>query len=302
MLLLAGISTVVYTAIGGMRSNIYADAVSFVVMSLVLAVIVPLIMADHRIMFAALPVGHLNPTAFGGMSFLLLSVLLSVVSSFMFMELWQRIFAAESAGTAKRAFLLSAVLQPPFIISAMLLGLAAATLYPGIDKGTAIFRVMFAFLPSGLLGLGMVAIFAILMSTVTSLVLVGGSTLYTDIFRLKGKEVTGHASLRHVRVLTLLFGVAALLMAFLVADLVKLLLMGAFFMIPMCPAIIWALFGQKFSAGAAASSMIVGLIVTVSLMGAMPQTAFGPGFLASLIVLLVGHYFTPNNAKHNQII
>jgi len=87
--------------------------------------------------------------------------------------------------------------------------------------------------------------------------------------------------------MTMAFGFTALALAFAFPNLVRLLLIGAFVMMPMCPAIIWSLFERRPSAGAVLVSMIAGETVTLALLYRMPETAFGPGFLVSLAVLVV---------------
>ena len=297
ILLVSGIVTVVYTAIGGIRSDIFADAVSFVILVAALAIVVPVIAISDRVDFSALPSSHLDLFAFAGVPFFVLSILLAAVSSFMFMELWQRVFAAESAETARRAFLISAVVQPLLIGVGIFLGLTASLLYKDTDKSVAIFKVMVDFLPPGLLGLGLVAVLAILMTTVNSLVVVGGSTLFTDIIKPRLGNASERSQLLWVRLLTVAFGFCALGMAFLLPDFVRLLLMGAFVMMPMCPAIIWSLFARKPRSGAVLTSMIAGVAVTFVLLPRMPNTAFGPGFLVSLLVLVISHYLQKLHAS-----
>jgi len=291
ILLISGLVTIAYTAIGGIRSDIYADAISFIIMVVVLAIIVPKIGLSDHVDFSKLPASKLNVFAFGGVAFFVLSILLAAISSFMFMELWQRIFAAESIKTARRAFLISALIQPLFIGTGIFLGLSASILYKDVNKSQAIFNLMVDFLPPGLLGLGLVSILAILMTTVNSLVVVGGTTLFTDIIKSRLGNNNEKSQLVWLRTLTVIFGLCALGMAFIFTDIVKLFLMGAFVMMPLCPAIIWALFAKKLSSSAAIISMVGGVAVTFALLPRLPETAFGPGFLISLLVLVINHYY-----------
>jgi solute:Na+ symporter, SSS family len=284
VLLVAGIITILYTAIGGIRSNVYADAFSFIITVLILVIILPLIITSNRFNFAALPQSHLDPFAFGGPAFFVLSIIFSAIGAFFFMELWQRIFAAESIQTARKAFIISAFIQVPFIVSGMALGLAGFLLFPNIDANTVIFRVFAEFLPPGLLGLGLVAILAILMDTVNALVVVGGSTLVNDFYKPFIKDISEKHLLFMARVFTLGFGFVALLTATFLSDIVKLLLMGAFIMMPVGPSILGLLLWKHRNAKAAVTSMIVGFIATILLIPVMPQTAFAPGFLISLII------------------
>jgi len=301
ILLVAGIVTVAYTAIGGIRSDFFADALSFVIMVAVLAIIVPLIVTSDRVDFSALPSSHLDLFSFAGVPFFVLSILLAAVSAFMFMEIWQRVFAAESPKTARRAFLISVLIQPLFISAGILLGLTASLLFKDTGKSVAIFKVMVEFLPSGILGLGLVAVLAILMTTVNSLVVVGGSTLFTDIVKPRLSNTGERSQLLWVRFLTVAFGFCSLGMAFVFPDLVRLLLMGAFVMMPMCPAIIWSLFERKPPSGAALTSMVAGVAITLVLLPRMPDTAFGPGFLVSLLVLIVSHYLQKHRSQKSEV-
>lgn len=301
ILLISGVVTVAYTAIGGIRSDFIADALSFVIMVVVLAIIVPIITTSDRVDFSALPSSQLDLFAFSGVSFFVLSILLAAVSAFMFMELWQRIFAAESSKTARRAFLISALIQPLFIGTGIFLGLTASLLYEDLDKSVAIFKLMADFLPPGLVGLGLVAVLAILMTTVNSLVVVGGSTLFIDIIKPRLGNASERSQLLWVRFLTVIFGSCALGMAFVFPDLVKLLLMGAFVMMPMCPAIIWSIFARKLHSKAAITSMVAGVAITFILLPRMPETAFGPGFLISLLVLVINHYFQKLRAPKSEV-
>nr|VFJ86417.1 MAG: Na+/proline symporter [Candidatus Kentron sp. LFY] len=289
ILIIAGITTIAYTAIGGLRSNLFADALSFLIMVIVLVIIITLIITSEEIDLSKLPPTHLDVFAFSGVPFFFLSILLSIVSAFMFMELWQRIFSAKDYKVAQCAFLISAVLQPPLIGSGIILGLVASILYKDIDKSAGLFQVMVDFLPSGILGFGLVAVLAILMSTVNSLVLVGGSALFTNMLTTNNLYQNGDVRLRWVRFLTIAFGACALCLAFLLPDLVRLLLMGAFIMMPMCPAIIWTLFAKKLHPKSSIASMISGISVTIVLIPWMPDTAFAPGFLVSLLILVVAH-------------
>lgn len=291
VLLIAGVTTIAYTAIGGIQSDFYADAISFVVMGVGILLLVGLVLFSSPSPLSTLPSTHWDPFAFAGPEFLVMSIVLSAMSAFIFMELWQRIFAAQSIGVARKAFLISAVAQPLFVGGAALVGLAAVSVTTEIGKEEAVFEVIAHYLPSGLTGLAVIAVIAVLMTTVNSLVVVGGSTLYVDVFGRGRSKPNGALGLRQVRLLTAVFGALGLALAYFVPDLVRLLLMGAFVLMPLCPAIAWGLFARERRPGVAILSVTLGLVVTLALMPVMPETAFGPGFLVSGLTIVVGHVF-----------
>ncbi len=146
------------------------------------------------------------------------------------------------------------------------------------------------FLPSGVLGLTLVAVLAVLMSTVNSLVLVGGSTFFTSILKPMMNRANSDPGIRMVQLSTAAFGGVALLFAFALPDLVRLLLMGAFILLPLCPAIIWSLYADKPHATPAIMSILTGVITTLAFVPTMPDTAFAPGFLVALFVMFAGQF------------
>ena len=285
--ILGGILTVVYTSIGGLKSNFAVDSISFLIIMFIMPTVVILTATSDRVDLSSLPSSYFDIFSFGGASFFVLSIVLSIVSAFMFMELWQRIMSVSSVKVAKKAFYISAFLQPVLIGSGIYLGLIAANQYTGIEKSSAIFRVFVDFLPSGILGLGLVGVLAVLMSTINSLILVGGSTIYTGIL---GHRTKNNSVLLTLKISTLMFGIFSLMLAFLYSDIVKLLLMGAFIMLPICPAIIWALFSEKTNSKVAVTSIVLGIVTTFSLITIMPDVAFAPGFLVSLLIITFYHF------------
>lgn len=86
ILLITGIITILYTAVGGIRSNLYADAISFTITALILLIILPIIVGNARVHFSELPKRFFDPFAFGGPAFFVLSIIFSTVGAFFFME------------------------------------------------------------------------------------------------------------------------------------------------------------------------------------------------------------------------
>ena len=70
LLIIAGILTVIYTSIGGLRSNLLVDSLSFVIIIITLPIIIFSILRTSKIDFSSqLPSGHFELFAFGGASF-----------------------------------------------------------------------------------------------------------------------------------------------------------------------------------------------------------------------------------------
>jgi Na+/proline symporter len=138
------------------------------------------------------------------------------------------------------------------------------------------------------------------MDTVNALVLVGGSTLVNDFYKPFRPQSDEKHLLLMARIFTLSFGCLSLLTATFLSDIVKLLLMGAFIMMPIGPTILGALVWKHRNAKAATASMIIGFFTTVLLIPIMPQTAFVPGFFVSLIIYLTVSLIS-NPSKNKEI-
>jgi Na+/proline symporter len=112
-------------------------------------------------------------------------------------------------------------------------------------------------LPSGVLGLAYASIFAVVMSTVDSLIVAGTATLSCDIlpaFRRSESSLTG------LRIFAVLIGAAALGIAYIFPSIVQLSVIAAFTSLCFAPAMLVGLFNWKVSPNAVFVSMILALI------------------------------------------
>lgn len=288
ILIVAGAITIIYTTMSGIRSNLFTDAISFVITAVILAILIPQILVATDYSLPQLEERYYDMFAFGGPSFYAFAIIFGTLGALLQMELWQRIYAANNEKTARKAFIGSAFIQIPFIAVGIIIGLTAASLYPGLDNHIAPFYLMQQLLPAGLLGLGLVALLAIVMDTINSLVMVGSSTILNDFYKPRTKTTDERKLLRLGRIFTLAYGFGAIGIAFLIPDIVSLLLIGAFMLMPIAPALVGGLIWRGSNSKASFISILAGFVVTILLIPQMPQTAFVPGFLVALAVFVGG--------------
>lgn len=292
-LFFAAAITILYTAIGGLKIDIITDFIQFwiiLIMFVVMAVIGYSHIGSISNLISQLPQGHLNPFAFGGISWFIGVIFFS---GFLFLgntTHWQRIFSAESQKTAKKSFFLAI----PFVILLgviiVFLGLLASVSLSGIKKETAIFSLMDAILPAGLIGLGFAAILAVIMSSVDSL-LVGGSTIiHRAIFRKR--ELNNKKELFYARVLTALFGIFGFVLAFIIPNIITLSLFVSYMALIFVPPIFAGIYSKKFSANASFYSILIPTIVLFVLFPTVKENTFIiTGLLGVLIVLFYDKVF-----------
>lgn len=287
---LAGISTVLYTAVAGIEADFYTDVVHFIIMSIVLIMLTSLVLFDIGGItgLRELPANYFDPFAYGGISFFIAGIVFGAASVFVAMELWQRIYAATDESSAKQALLLGAGGIILFYAASTFLGMAAQVISLGVsDQDFVLFVLMIEFLPTGLLGLGIAGFVAVFVSTINSTLMVASATLTKDLYG--GWLRPSHSKddlLRVARLLTLLFGIISILVAFVVRDLVTLSVSGLLMLLILFPSIIGGFYWSKATAQAAELSIVFGVIVMIAFLFVTPSMAFVPGFVVSSVVFV----------------
>jgi solute:Na+ symporter, SSS family len=305
IIIFAAVSTVIYTAFAGIKSDFYTDGVHFLVMFIVIFLML-LPISLHAMggvrNFAQLPSTFFNPLAYGGVAFFIAGILFGGASVFVTMELWQRIYASSSGRAARWALGISILLIVAFYAVSTLLGLCAKILLPSLDnKDHALFALMKTYLPAGWLGLGLAGFIAVFLSTLNSMIMVASATLTKDLwFNWTPEKNRNSRNILIVgRLATFLCGTLGLLIALALPDLVALSVNGMFMLLILLPAVIGGLFLKRPTACAASCSVIGGIAVTLLFLTFSPNTAFVPGFLASLIVYVIASFATVHSTSEN---
>src|ERR1043166_4540889 len=183
-MVIVALSTVLYTAFAGIKSDFYTDAIHFVVMVGVLfGILLPRLWSATSAFSTvdSLPREFFDPFAFGGVAYFAGGLVLGVAIVFVSMEIWQRIYASTSARNARWALVVSGCIIAPFYALAVAIGLAARSLE--IHAKTAdlsLFVIMRDYLPKGLLGLGIAAFIALFISSANTMIMVVAATLTKD--------------------------------------------------------------------------------------------------------------------------
>lgn len=254
--------TLIYSVSGGLRSDIYTDAVQFWVMLITFLIIIPTeISVDGGLeSVRSLPSGHFDPLAFGGLPFFLGSIFLGLLYPLSSAVEYQRVFSANSEATARRAYLWSAPLMLFFIGCAVSIGLLAASHHSGLEGDQVFFVMMQKTLPSGLLGLGYASVLALVMSSLDSLLVAGSAALARDVLPV----ITGTSSERWMRMpvlraLCTVFGICCVVVAWCLPSIVHLSLIAAYVSLCFAPAVLAMLLQWPLSPNRAFTSMVLSL-------------------------------------------
>ena len=304
---LAGGIILAYTALGGLKAVIYTDVFQmFVLMIGILFIAVPIglwqvggigALVEH---FEASP-ETASLVDWGAVTWLQLTNWFFAIFPVWFISIaaMQRIVAARDEKTARRAFFLTGVPieWPLFAVGSTLIGLIARMLIPELDDPElATPMIIMELLPAGIAGVVIAAYIAAVMSSADSC-LIGPVAIFTnDIYKKRLRPSASDADLvRVARMATLVLGVLAIGTAYLIPNVLDLILYaytfgaaGIFF--PMLgllfwrrttaagafwsmllggsSAVIWAAIGEPFGIAASYAGWVIGLpaLVLVSLL------------------------------------
>lgn len=300
---LAGGIILAYTALGGLKAVIYTDVFQMIVLMV-------------GILFLAVPIGLLEVGGVGALfeHFASNPETASMVDwtaagwktllgwFFAIFPVWfisiaamQRIVAARDVKTARRAFFLTGVPieWPLFAVGSTLIGLIAKMLMPDlVDAELATPMIIMKLLPAGIAGIVIAAYIAAVMSSADSC-LIGPVAIFTnDIYRKHLRPDASDAELvRSARIATLVLGVLAIGIAYLIPNVLELIFYaytfgsaGLFF--PMLgllfwqrttargafwsmltggsSAVIWAFSGEPYGISASYAGWVIGLPVLVA--------------------------------------
>lgn len=303
----AAISTVIYTAFAGIKSDFYTDVIHFFAMFLVLfIVLLPVTLSEIGGLreFQTLPKSYFDPFAYGGLSFFIAGLIFGAGSVFVTMEVWQRIYASSSGKVAQRALYLSIFVIISFYVISTIFGMATRIVEPNLlDRDQAIFLLMKRYLPTGILGLGIAGFMAVFISTVNSTIMVASATLTKDFYKgIISPKVNDKKLLVAGRISTLICGLMGLIIAIIFPDLVALSVNALFMLLILIPSVIGGFFWAKATSIGALSSIAVGGIIMAIFLKIKPETAFVPGFIASLVIFVIISLLSNHSKEENLSI
>jgi Na+/proline symporter len=286
------------TAGAGIRSDMYTDVLHF--WAMVLTIVAGVAVEVYRSggfggMVSALEAQGrwhtlMNPYTFAGPAFVWLGIGTGALLGLPAMENWQRVDAAVDTRAAQRAFLWSGVLNALFFAGTVVLGLvAAASLPPDTPSNHVLYRLIQSSLPSGLVGLAIAGLFAAIMSTANTMLMVAVAVLLTEIVHADRDQLTAVPHLlRTTRRLTWAVGAAGLLIAYWQPQIVSLIQTALWGSGILLPAVIGGLYWRRATSAAALASILVGFPLNfgLSFVRGFEDTSWIPALGAATAVFI----------------
>jgi len=277
----AGLVVLAYLLLGGYKAVVNTDLLQAILM---FGLLVGLIFfMDIGAVNFSQSIFAAGTTTF--VSFLLIGAFFIFASA----DIWQRIFSARSAKIARNSIFLVTLLFVIFGFALTLIGVAAHNHFPGIDPNEAFFWGLSALLPTWLLGVGIVMVFATVMSTIDTEVYLLASSIAKDFVARTRKEISDIDLSKIIRIAMVLLVLVAMLIAIFVRDVVSTLFAIASFGLSLAPAVIGSLL-WKLKPKAVFFSMLGGLTAFFALIifGQFNPDNAVASLPAALIFLIIG--------------
>lgn len=298
-LVLSWLVVIGYTLIGGLRSDIITDAIQAVFILPIIFILAYYavdygggLLSLKTIELAALA----EPQAISPALLVILALFSWMPSIIGSMDLWQRIYAADSQKTAQRFLFCSGLFLFITLLAFCFIGIIfrSSGLLSGVSP-EQIPAAILSIIPPVWLPILFIGFLAALMSTGDSMLIVLSATWTHDIYKPWKKVTDENKLLKMGRISIVLFGVGAAGLALLFRDFVQLLGTALSSLAILTPAIIGGLYSDKPKQKAAYWSILTGfgIIVLAAIISlALKQTELATlaqilAFVASLLVYLI---------------
>ncbi|TGT87118.1 MULTISPECIES: sodium:solute symporter family protein [unclassified Mesorhizobium] len=295
--IVAFLVVIVYTMLGGFLAVVATDVLQAVIFLIVIGVVAPLFVifgpgvqhiyeatkdipgfydlfanvppATLFVWFLLLPAGFIDTIGF------------------------QRVFSANSPDTARKGLINGFVIMAVFGVILTFLGVAAKALLPAdANPVNAMPDLMVQLLPHGVIGILVAAFLAVAMSTASTTLLITATTLQRDVISRLRPGASDKERLWTSRILLLVLGLAALVVALSVPGIVTILMLGFSVYVPgLLLPVLSATFGWRIPSWSMLATIVVGagstaILVLMGEPGGIPASLIG--FILSVVPFVAG--------------
>lgn len=303
-----GCIVVAYTILGGMWAITLTDFIQFILIVIgIMFVMLPYSLnaaGGFEALRTTLPASYFDITSIGWPT-IVKYFFLYCLGGLVGQDIWQRYMTAKSGRVARRSGIAAGLFILFYAVACALIGMAAQVYMPGAENSQLVFASMAeGVLPSGFLGIVLVAVLAVLMSTASGTLLASSSLLTNDVVKpllayreaKAGKAAMEAAeidkrSLHTSRRVTAVIGLLAMVVAIALHDVLAALdvsyaiLSGALFF-PIILGIFWEKATPRAALISIACSSVV-ILIGLAIEGTSSVDPIGWGLVVS-ITLMVG--------------
>jgi len=270
---------VIYLSAGGFNSVIRTDIFQYFVL-LGLMILLLFYMPEHSLsnVFQKGAFEKLSP-------FLLIAFMaFGVFIVFQSAEYWQRVYAAESTKVVKNGLIWSAILVLISGVVISFVGLNAHFAAADIEPRNAFAHGLSLLMPEQFLSLGLVLIFAAIMSSADTIIFVLASSLSVDFIKKYRNREANKSMASTTRWFIILLSLAAFVFAWFFRDLIQVIVFITGMGFSIIPAVIIG-FHYKIRSESAIISFCTGIIYIFILL--LTGTLYAEASIASIVVSFI---------------
>ncbi|MGI6040497.1 MAG: sodium:solute symporter family protein [Eubacteriales bacterium] len=286
----------VYSTAGGMNAIITAELVEFLLLIVGLPILLMYSMkyvGGSGAIIAHTPESYLNILNEKTPWELISLFLTMMVGEALTPPFIQRMLVGKDRGTISRATILSGVISIPVFMITGTVGLCAYIANSGLEPDLAMSYMVMRALPPGLKGIVITAMLAVVMSSADGCLSSASIGIVSDVISpLSRRRIKPEALLRIARVLNIVVGMSAMLMAILMKNIFKILLLAysvwsPIVLVPMVSAILGVKGGKRAFVASASGGALSSMIWRYAVGEPFGLSTTTVGFVVSLFLFLV---------------
>ena len=316
-ILIIGVVTLIYSYQGGMKAVVYGDMIQMVI--LFFGIIICLIAGVHSIGGWDTFIANIDRPRLEAVNFTSLGLEegdefgfwpMLIGGFFLYASYYgtdqsqvQRLFSAQDLGTVKKTLLFNGLLRFPITFIYCIMGLVIGTLattqisfmesIPAEKPDLMIPIFIRDYLPHGVIGILMVAIFSAAMSSLSSAINSLSAATIEDFFN-RDKSLSNEKYMRYSKFAALFWGVVCIVLAFFTGDIAKTVIeainkVGSVFYGPILATFIAAIALKRVNSVGANVGLLSGVLVNVYLWLFVPEVFwFWWNAVGAVVTLVVG--------------
>ena len=296
-LLLSGAVIIVYLMLGGYNSVIRTDIFQYFVLLVLLIMVGFVMFGEKRSHIVDLfDSSQFQPTKIAAF------MIYGISYVFFSAEYWQKTYAAKNDKVIRNGLRGSAVLIIISGLALSLIGLYAWAYIPGLEPKDAAASGLAALLPESLIGLGLMLIFAAIMSSADTMVFVLSTSVAKDyVARFKTQKTDDRQLKNLTRTFIIIFSILSITGAFFFRDIISLILTVTGIGFSLIPSVI-ASFHWKIHNLSAFASLISGFVYILILIftGNLISEAAVASAIVSAFVLILFQLFLRKKQSYSK--
>ena len=286
--LVMGTIIFLYLMLGGFSSVVKTDLFQFFVMITLIFVLIisfnsPIKLNSGQYNLISVGIGQIVGFSLIGLMALLISA-----------DVWQRAYASASKKTLKLGFYLAGIVLLLFGLAISIIGIVAKNNFPLIESQDALYYGFLHLLPSSVLGIALIFIFASIMSSADTFAFVTSMNISKD-FLFQFKKITRDQLVKTTRITIFLLILFSIITAIFVQNIIEVVFSVMAIGLALAPAVIGS-FIWNLKEKAVFYSILLGLISALGLIFVgyiTPETSVIT-LPVSLVVLILGQIIYKN--------